>query len=151
MSQQAFVLRISPSGRDRVQEALQSDAIIIGWANAEGLLDPSLTRDQFRAIISDSIYPNETSLRKAGAATGHMWRFVRIMNEGDFVVVPYGPDFYVAEVKGAARFISDKQKEDSAYRRDVTWLNDKHPIPRRYAKAALVSRMKIHGTSASAT
>lgn len=34
---QAFVLRITPSEIDRVPEALESNQIIIGWANTEGL------------------------------------------------------------------------------------------------------------------
>lgn len=35
-SMQAFVLRITPSEKDRVPEALESNQIIIGWANTEG-------------------------------------------------------------------------------------------------------------------
>jgi len=80
-----------------------------------------------------------------------MWRFIREMNDGDFVVVPYGSDFYVAKITGPATFVADKQSEDTAYRRDVDWLNDKNPIPRSYAKSALISRMKTYGTCASAT
>ncbi len=38
----AFVLRISPSGVDRVPEALETNELIIGWSEAAGLLDPSL-------------------------------------------------------------------------------------------------------------
>ena len=39
---QAFILRITPSGNDRVPVALEDNQIIIGWAYAEGLLDPTL-------------------------------------------------------------------------------------------------------------
>lgn len=51
MNQQAFVLRIAPGGIDKVPEALTTNQIIIGWAEAEGLLDTNLTWEQFREII----------------------------------------------------------------------------------------------------
>jgi len=148
---QAFVLRVAPSEIDRVPEALDNDQIIIGWANAEGLLDESLTWSAFRKKIRTTYYPNDKILHRAGAAAGHMWRFIREMEAGDLVVVPYGSVFYIAEVSGDAVYLHEKQSEDSAYRRPVKWLNDKQPIPRRYAQSALISRMKIQGTSASAT
>lgn len=151
MKQQAFVLRISPSGIDRVNEALSSNEIIIGWAEARGLLDENLHWDEFRRIISDTYYVDEDNLRRAGAASGHMWRFIREMKKGDLIVVPYGAEFYVAEVSGPATHDESKVGEDTAYRRKVTWLNDKQPIPRSLAKSALISRMKAQGTCAYAT
>jgi hypothetical protein len=60
MKQQAFVLRISPSGVDRVPEALESDQIIIGWAKAAGLLNTSLSWEQFRQVIHTTHYRDET-------------------------------------------------------------------------------------------
>ena len=151
MEQQAFVLRISPSGIDRVPEALSSNQIIIGWALADGLLDPSLSWEEFREIIRKTYYENEENLRKPGGAAGHMWRFIREMSVGDLVVVPYWSDFYVAKVEGSASYDESRTGEDTAYRRDVQWLNDKKPIPRSLARSALVSRMKTQGTCASAT
>lgn len=73
----AFVLRIAPSGNDRLPEAVKSNQIVIGWSEAEGLLKPSLTKSQFRDIIHKMYYPDDPNLRKAGAAAGHMGRFVR--------------------------------------------------------------------------
>jgi len=151
MPKQAFVFRISPSGIDRIPECLKDDQIVIGWSRAKGLLDETLDWDSFRQIISDTYYADEQSLRKAGAAAGHMWRFIRDMNAGDFVVVPYGSEFYVAKIVGPPIFDEQMQENDSSYRRTVEWLNAKQPIERAFAKSALVSRMKIHGTSASAT
>ena len=58
--------------------------------------------------------------------------------------------YYVAEITGPAYYREDKRQEDTAYRRPVHWRNGKQAIPRKYARAALVSRMKIYGTSASA-
>jgi predicted Mrr-cat superfamily restriction endonuclease len=150
MAQKAFVLRISPAGIDRFHEALENDQIIIGWA-VSGLLDESLTREAFRDIISQGFYADEQSLRKAGAAAGHMRRFIREMTDGDLVVVPYGPEFYVAKVLGPAAFDADKKDAGTAYRRQVEWMNQKRGIPRSIAKSALVSRMKTQGTCAAAT
>jgi hypothetical protein len=48
--QQAFILRIAPSEVDHVPEALQQNQLIIGWANATGLLDPELDWERFRSF-----------------------------------------------------------------------------------------------------
>ena len=151
MAGKAFVLRIAPSGINRVAEALESGHLIIGWAEARGLLDRSLNWWQFREVIHSTYHANETSRRRAGAASGHMWRFVRDMAPEDLVVVPDGSQFYVARVSGPAFYDESRVEEDSAYRRCVTWLNEKRGIPRSVATSALVSRMKTRGTSAGAT
>ena len=151
MGQQAFILRIAPSGIDHVREALDKNQIIIGWAEAVGLLDEQLSWEQFRTIISDKYYSHEQTLRRAGNASGHMWRFIREMKKGDLVVVPHGPEFYVASVSGRATHDQSKIGEDTAYRRNVNWLNEKQAIPRSVARSALISRMKTQGTTAYAS
>lgn len=148
---QAFILRIAHSEIDLVPEALDTNQIIIGWANADGLLNADLDWQQFREVIRAEYCSSDATLHRAGSAAGHMWRFIREMDTGDLVVVPYGSAFYVAEISGKAFFVAAKQAEDSAYRRPVKWLNGKKAIPRSYAKAALISRMKVQGTSASAS
>src|SRR5437016_202092 len=150
-NQAAFVLRVGSGGEDKLPEALSLEQIIIGWAEAEGLLDPALTWERFREILRAAYYGDEPNLRKAGAAGGHMWRFIRDMKPNDLVVVPYGAEFFVAEVAGPATYDSSKVDADSAYRRSVRWLNGKKSIPRQLARAALLSRMKIQGTSADST
>ena len=150
MAQSAFVLRIAPSGIDRVPEALEKDQLIIGWANAHGLLDETLEWEAFREVVYGAYHDGEANYRRAGAAAGHIWRFVRGMKPGDLVVVPYWADFYVAEIVGAATYDPVLSDDDSSYRRKVRWLNDRKPIPRRLATSALISRMKIQGTSADA-
>lgn len=144
--EQAFVLRVAPGGIDRVPEALSSNQIIIGWSRAEGLLDKSLTWEGFRDIIRSAYYSSEENMRRAGGASGNMWRFIRDMNEGDLVVVPHGSQFFVARIIGPASHDKSKIDEDTAYRRDVAWLDNGNPIPRMLAKSALVSRMKTQGT-----
>lgn len=152
MEKRAFILRIAPSHIDRIQEALKENQIIIGWSKARGLLNEKLTWEEFRNIILNaySSYQKKT-LRSVGSAAGHMWRFIREMKKGDFVVVPCGDKFYVAEIEGEAIYNEKKVNDDTAYRRSVKWLNNKQPISRSLAKSALISRMKIQGTSAEAT
>lgn len=147
----AFILRIAPSEIDRLPVALNNDQIIIGWAYAEGLLDPTLDWEHFREIVRAAYYSEEPNLRRAGAAAGQMWCFIRDMKVGDLVVVPHWSDFFVAKITGPAFFDATKKEDDTAYRRPVTWLNEKKPIPRNIARAALISRMKIQQTSADAT
>ena len=151
MAKNGFVLRIAPGGEDRVSEALESDHLIIGWAEAEGLLDLELEWEGFREIIRKACYTDAENLRGAGNAGGHMWCFIRAMKTGDLVVVPHGSEFYVGEVTGPAFYDESKVSEDSAYRRPVKWLHGKRAIPRAWAKSALLSRMKTRATSAYAT
>ncbi len=151
MKKQAFVLRISPGRIDRVPEDLADNQIIIGWAEAKGLLNEGLSWEEFRAIVGRTYYAKEDNLRRAGSAAGHMWRFIREMNIGDLVVVPYGSEFYVAEVSGPATYDESKVEDDTAYRRNVNWLNDQEPIRRAVARSALISRMKTQGTCAYAS
>lgn len=151
MSQSGFILRIAPGGEDKVPEALRSGELIIGWAKADGLLDSNLCWESFRDIVRRAYYADQPDLRRAGGAAGHLWRFIREMKPGDLVVVPYGADFFVAEVSGPATYNRAKVNDDSAYRRAVRWLNGGKPISRQLARSALVSRMKTQGTCADAT
>jgi predicted Mrr-cat superfamily restriction endonuclease len=151
LSQAGFVLRIAPGGQDKVPEALRSGQLIIGWAEAKGLLDLTLSWEDFREIVRQAYYADHPTLRKAGAAAGHLWRFIREMKPGDLVVVPYGAEFYVAEVSGPATYDPAKVDDDSAYRRAARWLNGGKPISRQLARSALLSRMKTQGTCADAT
>ncbi len=148
---QAFILRIAPSEVDRLPEALENKQLIIRWAYAKGLLDEQLNWTEFREIIRSTYYPEEANLRRAGNAAGHMWRFIREMKVGDLVVVPHFADFHVAEVTGPAFYNEFKAEDDSAYRRPVIWLNETKPIPRSFARSALIARMKTQGTCADAT
>ena len=52
--QLAYVLRISPGGVDRVEEALESDEIIIGWSEARGLNNRELEWEDFREIVHET-------------------------------------------------------------------------------------------------
>lgn len=147
----AFVLRISPSGIDRVPEALDTSEIIIGWSTTDLSETANLYKEEFRQRIHDVHYSDQDSYRYAGAAAGHLRRFIHEMHQEDLVVVPYGSNFFVAQVEGPTEYREDKVGEDTAHRRKVTWLNNGEGIPRRDARAALQARMSIRGTSADAT
>lgn len=147
----AFVLRIAPSRIDRVKEALDADELIIGWSAVPQLLDPALAWNRFRQVIHDGYYSKHTSYRTSGSAAGNMWRFIREMDAHDLVVVPHGSGFYVGEVIGPVCHHPSKVADDTAFRRPVNWLNGKKRIPRRNARVALQSRMKVQNTCADAT
>jgi predicted Mrr-cat superfamily restriction endonuclease len=148
----AFVLRMVPVGVDWVPEALATNQISIGWGYAEKLMDPSLDYWQFREVLKRAYYPQQARYQQAGSTAGMLWRFLREMSDGDRVVVPSGgQQFYVASVRGDAFYLQDKAEEHTAFRRHVEWLNGKQPIPRRNARAALQSRMKIRETCADAS
>ena len=149
--QRAFVLRIAPGKVDRVQQALDADQLIIGWSNAEGLLDPALSWSDFRSRLRATYYEHDKSGHRAGSAAGNMWRFIREMHAGDLVVVPWHSKFFVARVTGAAVYLPDERASDTAYRRPVEWLNGKQGIPRRVARAALQSRLKTQTSCVDAT
>lgn len=146
----AFVLRIAPND-DRVEEAIESGDLIIGWSCAPGLLDANLSWEQFRKIVHEGCYSGEKDYRRSGAGAGNIWRFVREMQEGDLVVIPHGPHFYIAQVARPPRYDQDKAKDDTAYRRKTNLLNSGRPIPRKWARAALQSRLKARHTCADAT
>jgi predicted Mrr-cat superfamily restriction endonuclease len=147
----AFVLRIGSTGGDRVTEALKDNDLLVGWSAAEGLLDNTLDWLAFREAIHNKYHIGDSSYTGSGRAAGSLWRFIREMNLGDLVVVPAGDSFYVAEVAGLIRHDASRVKDDSAHRRKAKWLNGGKSIPRRYARAALQSRMKVRHTCAHAS
>ena len=149
--QQAFFLRIEPSKINRLPEALASDQIIIGWSRTEGLLGESLSRDEFRGMISNIHYRGEKTQRRAGHATGNMWRFIREMNIGDLIVVPSDSGFYVARILGPATYDKSRIEDDTAYRRKVEWLNDKKPIDYAKAEPGLQEKLKERYISRNAS
>ena len=149
----AFVHRINQHDGERelIDIALNQNFISIGWSEAQGLLDTP-DWEQFRELIRERYYANDKNLRRAGQAAGNLWRFIQDMAKGDFVVVP-DPDgyyFYIAKVESKAYHDVNGVDSDSAYRRDVLWLNQGQAIPRRNASAALQRRMKTYSTSANA-
>ena len=146
----AFVLRVAP-GTSKVAEALADGDLIVGWSQANGLLSDDLPWGEFREIIHQTYYRGDGNYRRSGHSAAQIWRYVREMGIGDWVVVPDGGGFYVAQVIGPARYESAKIDDDTAYRRSVRWLNSDRPVPRKYARASLQSRMKYKSVCVEAT
>jgi predicted Mrr-cat superfamily restriction endonuclease len=144
----AFILRMAHA-RDRLPEGIADRMIVSGWARARGL-HKALDWGEFRSIIKAAYHADESGFRRAGAAAGHAWNFVHEMVAGSWVVVPRSGEFYVAQVSGDVSYDESKTSDDSAYRRSVVWLNEGRGIPRRLARAALQSRMKVQGSTAVA-
>jgi len=99
--QQALVLRIAPSVVDRVALALRENVAIIGWCAPE-LMDLRLDWKAFPEIVRAKFHAKDENLRRAGAAAGHMWRFIREMKVGDLLVTPHRSGFYVGRIAGPA-------------------------------------------------
>ncbi len=149
----AFVLRQSPSGVSQLNNiSLPQNVIVNGWCWAKGLIEED-SYEKFREILRKTYY-KEKSRHRVGYAANTMWRFLKTMQPGDWVVVPSGGGkFYVAEIAAGPPIYDDSKAAldaDSSYRRLVTWLNDKQPLLRSAARSRLISRMKIRQTSANA-
>ena len=138
----AFILRLAPLGQDMTREALEKDEIFVGWKEVKGLLEEGLSFHDFRERVK-AAYKIENNLLAAAFAR-FLWGFLKGMKPGDYVVVPSGGQFYVAEVVEGPYY--DESQPVAAHRRPVRWLNDKKPIPRELASAALQGRMKARGT-----
>jgi len=138
----AFILRLAPLEQELTQEALEKGEIFVGWKEVKGLLEEGLSFDDLRERVKDT-YGIENN-RSAAAFARFLWEFLKGMKPGDYVVVPSGDQFYVAEVVGDPYY--DESHPVAAHRRPVRWLNDKKPIPRELASAALQGRMKARGT-----
>jgi hypothetical protein len=124
----AYALRMTIDHQDRVPDALMEDELIIGWANAQELLSPHLSRQDFNDQLHEAHYSDQPTRRKAAGAGRNMWRFLRELRIGDWVVVPQGPKrFYLAQVIGYPTY--DVSQNRDCYRRRVRWLQ-KDPLSR---------------------
>ena len=108
---------------------LAENEIMIGWSKAEGLIDEALTRDEFREIIHKQYFSSDENKRRSGQVAGDLWRFIREMNIGNYVIVPTDEGFYIGKVAGPAYYDEMRIFNDTAYRRKVEWLNKKEIVP----------------------
>lgn len=146
----AYVVQLAPKGSDCVPQALANNQITIGWSEAGGLLDGALDWRGFREALRHKYGSLQLSEMQLDRATSQMWRFLRDMKPGDFVLIPYGAEFFVAEVAGAPTYDRQLVAEGRAYQRPVRWLNGKRPLMRGLASSALVSRLRSPGVCAEA-
>lgn len=137
MTQRAFSLRMKIDRKDRVPQGLDEDRIMIGWSHAKGLIDAPNQR-AVRHALQEAYDDLKDNNHRAGWAAAELWRFLGDMSEKDLVIVPHrGSNFYVAEVKGPARFDADRVATDTAHFRPVRWLNARQPFSRGVARSNL--------------
>lgn len=153
MNRQAYIIRCAPSRISRLDEIIPNKQIVLGWSLTKNKLFKSSDREFFKQQLKES-YPTKYKKNpySLGQATGHLWRFIREMQKGDYAIVPTSKAFYLGKIKNnELQFYEDKIEDDTAIRRDVEWLNDGKPILRDFCGAGLVSRLKYQGTCVSAT
>lgn len=132
--------------------SLPGNVLVNGWSEARGLIEEG-DYGRFRERIKSACYAADASYRRAGYGAATMWRFLKTMQLGDWVVVPHwGGVFYVATITGNPVYLdtTEAHARDICYRRPVEWMNNGKPISRGLAKARLRSRMKTYQTSAEA-
>lgn len=127
---QAFLLRIAPLQIDRVDEALASDTIIVGWPEFPQFLDETVTREQMTRLIRDGRYPDDKNNKRAGRKAASVWRFLRVMQVGDLVVVPHDDHIYFGRVQSPPYYLHECADDHTAFRRRVNWLNKDQPVLR---------------------
>ena len=78
----------------------------------------------------------------------NLWRFVVEMKIGDTVIVPCPWGFYVCDITGDA-VVCKREGRDLGWERKVEICGDVRSPREKYAKAALLSRMKCRQTTLS--
>ena len=146
----AFIFRISEFKRRSVKLALENDRLYAGWSRSD-LTNPLLNFADFKEKILEvnDFKPEET--RRISQTAGNIWRFIREIEIGDYVIVPDSKCFYVCEIIGPVEYIEKDKEFDGAHQRRVKWLNNKKPISRNRAPAKLQLRMKAHHTCTRAS
>jgi len=153
MAANAFVMWVKPSRVDKLDRALADDQLMVGWSEVQGLLDNTLSKNDIRDLVHDVYHRDEPTKHKAGSAATHLWHFLRQMSEGDLVLVPRGESFYLARINDShPEYHEELNADDTAYRRNVEWLNDRKPFSRLDLSESLQSRLKsVRSTSAEIT
>ncbi|MDO5090872.1 MAG: restriction endonuclease [Cardiobacteriaceae bacterium] len=136
-----WIMRVSPGRNKKLQEVLESNQLILGWAKVTGLVPKNV---DFKGIKEElGRHYNEENQRRLGSWAGSIYRFIYEMKKDDYVLIPTDKAFYIARLReDNAIYLKDKVEDDSAYRRNIEWLNNKEKIPRNKASAAIQSRLK---------
>ncbi|MFC5200462.1 CBS domain-containing protein [Streptomyces kaempferi] len=106
----------------REEIALNEDLVIAGWEETTGDFSHYQTVDEFREALR-GFYPSE-GVHTVNNWTHQLWRFCKIMEAGDLVVMPrkYQSVVAIGRILGAYEYRSDSPP---GYRhvRPVKWLN----------------------------
>jgi hypothetical protein len=140
-----FGLRLMPSEIDRTLELLGANKVAIGWSLAPSLIDPALTRQQFKKAI-DAAYPDFHGTKLA-ASVADTWRFLREMEVGDILVIPRSRDIYFARVVGPAHAVPDGISKDMLFQRNIQLLLDGLPLKRHGLPQQVRNALKFRHTT----
>ena len=129
----AWVVRPKPHGIDRMEEFLDKNIVAIGWPCIGDLSDRIRDSDEAtRDAIKKALDPYNLSLRALGQAAGIIFRFVKGMEQDNYVVVPYWDNVYFGHVDSSYRYIGamDNIEDGYPHQRNVRWLHEKRALPR---------------------
>ena len=118
-----WVVRAGKDG-EREQFALEENVVVIGSPVMSDL--SGLEREQFSELLS--VIDPEANPHQIGNRTGHLWRFVREIKEGDIVALPLKTRSEVAfgRITGTYRYDSNAP-DDARHQRPVQWMNTSVP------------------------
>jgi 5-methylcytosine-specific restriction enzyme B len=127
------------SGGERVPEWLDRGICSISFEDTFPFdLRPGATRDELREQ-AESVGVDVTS-GGFNAELGQVWRFVNMVEIGDYVVTVNGQDVYLGIVESGPRNIGARTRKQTE--RSVEWLNAERPVRRKDVAPAMYSKMR---------
>jgi predicted Mrr-cat superfamily restriction endonuclease len=139
---QAYIVKISRKYKRRLLSALVNNVLNIGWSKARGLTDENLSYEEFREIIHQAYYSKDSDYRRSGRVAASIWRFIRDIKIGNYILAPTTRGFFVGVIKSEAYFKEDFTDIESGYKRNVEWLRKGKAIIRRRAPPKLRKRFR---------
>lgn len=127
------------SGGERVPEWLEQGICGIDFADTFPFeLTPGLSRDELRAAADEAGI--DTMAGSFSNELGQVWRFVNMVEVGDYVVTVNGQHLFLGVVNSGPRDIFARTRKQTV--RDVEWLNAGDPVERRTIAKTLQAKMK---------
>ncbi|MBK5114460.1 MAG: hypothetical protein JJE41_12605 [Candidatus Heimdallarchaeota archaeon] len=139
---QAYIVKISRKYKRRLLSALVNNVLNVGWPKAKGLTDENLSYEDFREIIHQAYYPKDNNYRRSGRVAASIWRFVREIKIGNYIIAPTARGFFVGIVKSEVYFKEDFSETESGYKCRIEWLRKGKAILRRRAPPRLRIRFR---------
>lgn len=127
------------AGGERVPDWLEQGVCSIDFADTFPFeLTPGLSRDALRAAADEAGI--DTTAGSFSNELGQVWRFVNMVEVGDYVVTVNGQHLYLGVVNSGPRDILARTRKQTV--RDVEWLNADDPVERRTVAKTLQSKLK---------
>ena len=140
----AWLLRPSPSGKNRISEFKQDSIIAIGWPDVGNLSGKN--HDQIKSSLAAP--PYEYTSIKLGTVSAMLDIFINRMNVDDLVLVPDGDDIHFCIVQSDYFFDTHHANKDTSeypHQRKIEWLSS---TQRKALPIELRKSLKIHHTTA---